>query len=67
MTRLVGKRELDNCRCNFQLTVKLSDFGSVVNRSFFSCKARIITSESAGFCEASMNDTPKTISPGPDS
>lgn len=35
MTRLVGRRELDNCRCNLQLTVKMRDFELIVNLALF--------------------------------
>lgn len=52
MTRLVGGREPDNYRFDFQLIVKLHDFESIVNLAFFTCKAKIITaSKSLGFNE----------------
>lgn len=62
MTRLVGGRELNNCRFNFQLTVKLRNFESIENLAFFTCEVRIIiASMSLGFCEAYWDNTPKTL------
>lgn len=42
MTHLEGGRELDNGRFNFQFTVKLRNFGSIVKLVFFTCEVKII-------------------------
>lgn len=35
MARPVGRRELDNCRFNLQLTVQMRDFESIVDLALF--------------------------------
>lgn len=62
MTHLEGGRELDNGRFNFQFTVKLRVFGSIVNLAVFTCEVKIIkASVSLSFCETYWDNTRKTI------